>query len=228
MRQAEYGDCNLLDGIPKVNGFYSLYLREEAQLRARIYGITNPPPALLDFLSVSQISSSEAMFGWTPRNSYLPWITAGQRPIFVRQGEVLDAVTSEKFDPRRSVYLPLEARSAGPSRAAPAAKVESLRFSTRVVTFNITNAEPTWVVIAQTFYPCWQAYVDGNPVRLWRANYVFQALAVPLGEHHVRIVYRDRIFYIGVALTVATLLALLLFLILKWRMRRRGSSAEMR
>ena len=39
--------------------------------------------------------------------------------------------------------------------------------------------QPSLVVAAQTFYPCWKASVDGQPARLWRANYAFQAVQVP-------------------------------------------------
>ena len=30
-------DCNLLDGIPKIDGFYSLYLRAERETRFSLY-----------------------------------------------------------------------------------------------------------------------------------------------------------------------------------------------
>jgi len=61
------------------------------------------------------------------------------------------------------------------------------------------------VVAAQTFYPCWTGYVDGQPTRLWRANHAFQALQVPAGQHQVQLVYRDRNFLAGVTISWITL-----------------------
>jgi uncharacterized membrane protein YfhO len=39
--------------------------------------------------------------------------------------------------------------------------------------------------------------VDDQPVRLLRANHAFQALQVPAGQHHVTLVYVDRMFHYG-------------------------------
>ena len=64
---------------------------------------------------------------------------------------------------------------------------------------------PAMVVIAQTYYYPWHAYVDGKPVPLWRANYAFQALAVPSGRHQVSVVYEDRIFFWGAVLSLLSL-----------------------
>jgi uncharacterized membrane protein YfhO len=61
--------------------------------------------------------------------------------------------------------------------------------------------------VAQAWYPAWHAYVDGQPTRLWRANYAFQALEVPAGRHQIEIVYQDKKFYTGCVISIATLLA---------------------
>jgi uncharacterized membrane protein YfhO len=37
---------------------------------------------------------------------------------------------------------------------------------------------------------------------LWRANYAFQALEIPSGEHHVELVYVDWNFRIGLLISV--------------------------
>jgi uncharacterized membrane protein YfhO len=57
------------------------------------------------------------------------------------------------------------------------------------------------VVIAQTYYPAWKAYVDGQPTKLWRANYAFQAVEVPAGTHRIELRYEDRLFYAGAMLS---------------------------
>ena len=51
--------------------------------------------------------------------------------------------------------------------------------------------------MAQAYYHPWHAYVDGKPTRLWRANYAFQALEVPAGNHQIQVVYEDKAFKIG-------------------------------
>jgi uncharacterized membrane protein YfhO len=57
------------------------------------------------------------------------------------------------------------------------------------------------VVIAQTYYPAWKAYVDGQATKLWRANYAFQAVQVPAGRHRIELRYEDKLFLIGALLS---------------------------
>jgi uncharacterized membrane protein YfhO len=64
------------------------------------------------------------------------------------------------------------------------------------------------VVIAQSFYHPWRATVDGRPVRIWPANFGFQALEVPAGRHEVRLDYVDRLFNYGALAGFVALIAL--------------------
>jgi uncharacterized membrane protein YfhO len=63
--------------------------------------------------------------------------------------------------------------------------------------------------VAQTYHHVWHAYVDGQPVRLWRANEAFQAVVVPAGTHQVNLVYEDRRFQLGAVISIFALLGCL-------------------
>lgn len=209
IRRSLFADCNLLEDIPKINGFYSLYLREEAQLRALLYDHTNEfPEPLADFLAVSQISAPDVMGRWNERTNFLPFATAGQKPIFTAPSETLKALSAPDFDPRRVVYLPLEARDTLKVSHASDAQVVSRRVSSHKVQLDVKCAEPALVVVAQAYYHNWKASLDGASTRLWRANHAFQALAVPAGRHHVELVYEDRRFQIGAVISAVTLLGI--------------------
>ena len=57
-----FSDCNLLEKIPKVNGFFSIHLREESAVARLLYG--EPPlPRLEEFLGVSQFSPGVVCLG---------------------------------------------------------------------------------------------------------------------------------------------------------------------
>jgi len=51
------GNCNLMDDIPKLNGFYSMYLGESDRLLRWMESNPVPEP-LLDFLNVSHVSET--------------------------------------------------------------------------------------------------------------------------------------------------------------------------
>ena len=76
-----------------------------------IYGNTNDLPRLADFLGAAHVTIPGETTKWQPRATYLPWVTAGQKPVFVNAAETLSRLESPNFEPSKIVYLPLEMRS---------------------------------------------------------------------------------------------------------------------
>ena len=63
-----------------------------------------------------------------------------------------------------------------------------------------------WLIWSQSWYPGWVAVIDGKQeVEVNRANYLFQAVCVPGGEHIVEIIYRPSSFYVGAGITFSCL-----------------------
>ncbi|RME08265.1 MAG: hypothetical protein D6803_01670, partial [Anaerolineae bacterium] len=57
-----------------------------------------------------------------------------------------------------------------------------------------------WLVVSDLWYPGWTAALDGQPVPLWRANYLFRAVRVPAGEHNISMTYRPPWLPVGTLL----------------------------
>jgi len=205
-RLGYFSDCNLLDEVPKVNGFFSLYPRESAAVTSLLYGSTNTFPGLEDFLSVAHVTAPGEFTKWERRGTYLPWATAGQRPVFLDDPAMLDRLASPDFDGGKVVMLPPSAKSLVSVTDQTDAQVLKRRFSPRRVDLEVEAAAPALVVVSQTYYHDWRAYVDGKPAPLLRANYAFQAVQVPAGKHDVRLVYKDRAFQIGASISALGLL----------------------
>jgi hypothetical protein len=213
-RQALFCNCNLLDAIPKVDGFYSLYLREEQQVRSFLYATLNADhPCLADFLGVSQVTAPDKITEWRVRPSWLPLITTGQQPVYADGPTTLRALTNSAFDPRRVVYLPLEAKGTLLADGKGDAKITSQRITAQKIELELEATGPSLIVAAQAYYPCWRAYVNGQPVGLWRANNAFQAIEAPPGRSRIQIIYEDSAFYCGAILSLATLVGCLLYLL---------------
>ena len=206
-RLALWSNLNLLDDAPKVNGSSTLQVREQKQIETLLYAATNQPPAgLMDFLGVSQVTASNSVIEWSPRPAFLPLLTGGQRPVFADSTNVFQALLAADFKPREMVYLPEAARDFISVTGATHLEIITNTVSAQRLEAEVEGAQPGLLVIAQSFYPAWEATVDGRPVTLWRANHAFQALEVPSGRHTVRIVYRDSNFKAGAGLSLATLL----------------------
>jgi hypothetical protein len=205
-RLALFLNYNLLDHAPKLEGFYSLELKESHDVINWMYSATNENPALRDFLGISHVSNPTNIVDWVPRQSFLPLVTAGQKPVFADNTNTFNGLIGS-FEPQRTVYLPLEAR--GLIQATNQASVKILSgpqfLSPQHLRLEIEADAPGMMVVAQAFYHPWHAFVDGRRTPLWRANYAFQALEVPAGRHEVNLVYEDRNFYFGVVLSLASL-----------------------
>jgi Bacterial membrane protein YfhO len=195
-------DCNLLDAVPKVDGFFSLTTRENNNLFSLIYGATNDFPRLEDFMGVSQITAPDEIYNWQPRKTFLPLVTAGRKPIFLDDANTLQALASDKFDGSKMVFLAPEQKSLVTVTNGTMAQVVSSKIQNNRVEIEVTSPAPSLVVVAQTFYHNWQATVDGQQVPLLRANYGFQAIQVGQGRHEVKLVYRDRAFEIGALFSI--------------------------
>jgi hypothetical protein len=204
-RLAMFDDCNLLDGIPKVDGFFSLYGREPAEVLGALYSARQPASGLLDFLAVSQLTSPGKNIDWKYRPTHRPWVTAGEKPVFAGREKTLAALVSPEFDPRTTVYLPSELANSVIISNASTPQILATQFSSQKIALQVTATEPALVVVAQTFYHCWQAYLDGQPVEILRANHAFQAVAIPAGAHHLEFVYADRMFRAGTIISLLTL-----------------------
>jgi hypothetical protein len=219
-RFALMANCNLLDGIPKCDGFYPLYLSCYAGLFYNFYRDSQPAGPLLDFLGVSQtLVSQDGQFEWQPRSTFLPLLTAGQGARFADGLAGLQMLTNADFNPRREVILPAEAKPFITASNAVAANLGPVTYADQRIEAHLETPAPALVVAAQTYYPAWRAYVDGRPVRLWPANYAFQAFEVPAGAHVIKLVYRDRRFRIGAWISLCTLAGCLICFALKHKPR---------
>ena len=196
-------NCNTLDAVPKVDGFFSLTPRECDDVQSLLYGRTNAYfPRLEDFMGVSQITAPDQFFHWQARKTFLPLVTAGQQPVFIDDTNTLPAVFQSSFDGSKIVVLSSETKSLVIVTNQTHARVLNSKFATKRVDIEVDASEPSLVVVAQTWYHNWRAYVDDRPALLLRANHAFQAVQVPAGRHHVRLAYEDRAFQFGAAFSI--------------------------
>ena len=221
-RRGLFDNVNLLEGIAQVHGFYSLYLRETDRIRQLFASSSQPTLApLADFLGVSQISAPGKFIDWESRTNYLPLLTAGQTPVFADAGAVLQRLTNPAFNPAQTVLLPPEARSFIHATNATTVKIAPKRFESERIEFQTQTDAPAMIVLAQSYYHPWRAYVDEERAALWRANYAFQALEVPAGQHDVKLRYEDRKFSLGALISWTTALSCLAARLGPWRARSR-------
>ena len=81
-----------------------------------------------------------------------------------------------------------------------------------------------YVVVSETAWRGWRAYVDDVPTKVVRANHAFLAFGVPAGHHRVRLRFLPQSFVVGRNVTLGTLVLLIGCRLSPWRWRRRSAS----
>ena len=92
--------------------------------------------------------------------------------------------------------------------------VKGERPDVRIVSYSPQRVELTArgdgnaiLVLADTYYPGWRAFLDGAPTKLYRANYVVRAIELPPGEHRVEFIFDPISFKVGAVVSALALVA---------------------
>ncbi len=81
------------------------------------------------------------------------------------------------------------------------------------LTYSYESPNEQLAVFSQIYYPKgWNAYIDGKPTDIYRANYILRALKLPGGKHKVEFKFQPKSYKIGK--TIATISSILIVLLI--------------
>jgi hypothetical protein len=112
-------------------------------------------------------------------------------------------------------------------RAAPArAQAASIRFyDSQRVSIRAVLERPGIVMLTDSNYPGWGAYLDGHRVPILSADYLFRGVAASAGAHEIEFRYEPKSYFCGGLISLSALLAGLAWLIVAARRHRVGGTA---
>jgi len=85
-----------------------------------------------------------------------------------------------------------------------------VRYENQRVVIDASLNDAGILVLADSYYPGWKAYVDGKEEKILRANLFFRAVSLSTGRHTVEFRYEPRSFAIGLAISVGTVIVLII------------------
>ena len=88
-------------------------------------------------------------------------------------------------------------------------EVEFISESNNLLQLFVEAKEDGFLVLSDTYFPGWKVYLDGNPVKSFRANYNFRAVSIPPGKHEVKFVYHPLSVKLGVLVTSLGIIGIL-------------------
>lgn len=82
------------------------------------------------------------------------------------------------------------------------------------LTYRSNSESEQLAVFSEIYYDeGWQAYIDGNPVPYFRADYLLRAMRIPAGSHTIEFKFHPRSYYTGEKISLAGSLLLILMLL---------------
>jgi uncharacterized membrane protein YfhO len=74
--------------------------------------------------------------------------------------------------------------------------VRIVKYEPAYIKILVNTTQPGFLVLSDSYYPSWNAYINGNRAEILRANYAFRAVALPNGENVVEFKYEPISFYV--------------------------------
>ncbi|MCS7178775.1 MAG: YfhO family protein [Anaerolineae bacterium] len=114
-------------------------------------------------------------------------------------GEALEKVLDENFRPEEVAVVQNGPQLNGTGEGS----IEVGYYGPNDVVFFVETSAPALLVLSDTFYPGWQATVDGQPVPVYPTNAAFRGVQVPQGRHRVEMHFRPRSLMMGLGMAGA-------------------------
>ncbi|MFO8037177.1 MAG: YfhO family protein [Anaerolineales bacterium] len=224
LRASSLPNLNMLDVLASVNNFDPLVPGRYQEWMDALETIgPDRRNAVMDLMGVGsiggQIGDGSIIYENVPGEK-LPyrWLSCAR---VVSDPE--DALESVMFgDVDLSQWVLLEDRSALSGEACQASErdIEMVEQSPNRWVFRVYQGRGGWLLRASVWYPGWNAFMDGRKVTLYRADYVFQTVYVPEGEHIVVFSYQPMSAIMGAALSLSAMLGC--FVVFNLKNRSKG------
>lgn len=134
-------------------------------------------------------------------------------------------IQSQAFDPRETVLLsePIDFQPE-PIDSMSTAEVMLERYGPREMSWTVKTDAPRVLLVSEVYYPAgWNAYINGTPAPIYRADYLLRAVPIPEGSHSVEMRFEPQGHRMGIWIAgISTLIvygAVLVMLGLRWRRR---------
>ncbi len=132
--------------------------------------------------------------------------------------DFLKDLTADTFDPKKEVIL--EHKPA----VTPTENLEwhilSKTEETDRSTFKIVTNQPAIFVVTNSYYPGWQAEIDGKITEVFPANFVNLGIVIPKGSHELAFFFRSKSLTLGLIISLTTYAGVFIY-VLRWLFKRR-------
>jgi len=198
--------------------------KKDSELERRIMALATGTDSRGDGVFIRLSQHRDAVL-WLRRSALPRAYYVGSAREFSNTEALLEELSSSVFRPRYEVLL--EADASLPADGGATAHGVG-NGSSRIihdqperVEIEVEADQPGYLILADSYYPGWEAAVNGEKVPIRRANYLFRAVPVRAGVSRVEFRYRPKSLRYGVFVSGAS--AIVIFGVFLFGIRRRAS-----
>lgn len=135
------------------------------------------------------------------RGNYLPRIRFVKNVVPV--GDFMEAVNLLRYD--TGLNLKEEALVEGlPEGSFGKGEISEVRFKNDRIDIRARTDERAFLVLADTYFPGWKAYVDGKETKIYKTNGITRGILIDgKGEHNITFKYSPKGFKMGLVISVS-------------------------
>lgn len=127
--------------------------------------------------------------------------------------EALQYLLSPNFDPRES----FASSEFSHPKQINNTSTSFDNYSDQNFALSVFTEKESPLIVSNAFYPGWQAFIDGNKTNIYKANFMFQSIIIPQGNHKIEFKFQSQSFYNGLYVSTVGLIATILTAIIIWR-----------
>ncbi len=218
--------------LPDVGGYDSLLPRHAKRFLDLLNGQDSAPPENGNMQFVKQLRPELAYLRVRAVLTSGGWVSLPPAPVRLQPLEALPDEESVWARLQANLFpdaIPVWGATAqqalqeyGVGALVPSATVVWEAYRANSLRLRVINpaSETAWLLITDTWYPGWQATVNGKPVPVLQANGAFRAVPIPSGEAVVEMRFQPRSVQTGMSLSVLSLIVALL--VQGWSLLRRS------
>ena len=96
---------------------------------------------------------------------------------------------NEVRNSENKIYLEKEIKFINDPDVSLNYNISNILWKNNVISCEISTNKDALLAVNSQYFPGWNAYVDGERIPIFRANYLFQGIEVPKGKHVIEFKY---------------------------------------
>jgi hypothetical protein len=160
-----------------------------------------------------------------PRAWLTPTIVVASKPEVLKAIKTSKLPDGRRFEPKKMALVETSVPFS-PQPTDPNAVATIQEHSETNLSVQTQSAQSAFLVLADTYYPGWEATIDGKASKIFQTNYISRGVVVPAGKHTVEFKFNPLSFRLGLGICMASFALLLYLLVIDYRLN--SSNAAVR